>query len=47
MVAPVCIVLRNAYQDAFGAGLGVTELRARREGSGRDSRLMEMDRKKN
>lgn len=25
MVAPVHIVLRNAYQDAFGAGLGVTE----------------------
>jgi chromosome partitioning protein len=25
MVAPVYIVLRNAYQDAFGAGLGVTE----------------------
>jgi len=25
MVAPVRIVLRNAYQDAFGAGLGVTE----------------------
>jgi len=25
MVAPVPIVLRNAYQDAFGAGLGVTE----------------------
>jgi chromosome partitioning protein len=25
MVAPVHVVLRNAYQDAFGAGLGVTE----------------------
>lgn len=25
MVAPVHIVLRNAYQDAFGRGLGVTE----------------------
>ena len=25
MVAPVHIVLRNAYQDAFGKGLGVTE----------------------
>jgi chromosome partitioning protein len=25
MVAPMHIVLRNAYQDAFGAGLGVTE----------------------
>jgi chromosome partitioning protein len=25
IVAPVRIVLRNAYQDAYGAGLGVTE----------------------
>jgi chromosome partitioning protein len=25
MVAPVHIVMRNAYQDAQGAGLGVTE----------------------